>query len=281
MAADQDQIEKAKQLQSLHDEAPILVLPNAWDVGSALVLQDAGAKAVATASAGIAYTLGVPDGEVATRGQMLEAVGRIAKRLSVPVSADMETGYGDTPQEVAETTRLTIDAGAVGINLEDSRKDQPGVLRSADEMAERVSAAYAAAKDMGVPIVINARTDVFSARIGEKDGRLAHAVERANAYRSAGAGSLFVPGVRDPETIAALAKAIDGPLNILATPGCPPVAELDKLGVARLTVGPGLAHAALGATRRAAEALLNEGDLGVMFDGAPSFPEMLALMKGS
>ena len=281
MAADRDQIEKAKRLQTLHDEAPILVLPNAWDVGSALVLQDVGAKAVATASAGIAYTLGVPDGEVATRGQMLEAVGRIAKRLSVPVSADMETGYGGTPQEVAETTRLTIDAGAVGINLEDSRKDQPGVLRSADDMVERVAAARAAAKDMGVPIVINARTDVFLLGIGEKDGRLAHAVERANAYRAAGAGSLFVPGVRDPETIAALAKAIDGPLNILAIPGCPPVPELDRLGVARLTVGPGLAHAALGAARRAAEALLNEGDLDVMFDGAPSFPEMLALMKGS
>jgi len=278
--ADSVQIEKANRLQALIDETPILVLPNAWDVGSALVLQEAGAKAVATASAGIAYTLGRPDGEVVSRDEMLEAVGRIARRLTIPVSADMETGFGDTPQDVAETTRLTIEAGAVGINLEDSRKDQRGVLRDTDDMVARVSAARDAAADAGVPIVINARTDVLLLGVGEAADRFGHAVARTNAYREAGAGSLFVPGVRDAEIIGNLVGAIDGPLNILASPGCPDVSELDKLGVARLTVGPGLAHAALGAVRRSAQALLNEGRLGPMFEDAPTFPEMMALMKG-
>jgi 2-methylisocitrate lyase-like PEP mutase family enzyme len=253
------QARRAEAFRRLHDRSRILVLPNAWDVGSACVFAAAGFPAVATSSAGVAWALGYADGQHLSRAEMADAVRRIARRLTVPLTADMEGGYGDDAASAAETVRAVIAAGAVGLNLEDGTHRPGRPLLEMEVQVERVWAARRAADEEGVPVVLNARTDVYLAAVGDEAGRFEHAVRRANAYREAGADCLFVPGVSDAATIAALARAVNGPLNVLAGPGTPPVAELARLGVARVSVGGGPARAALTVTRRVAEELLGPG----------------------
>ncbi|TAM76480.1 isocitrate lyase/phosphoenolpyruvate mutase family protein [bacterium] len=246
---------KAARLLALHHDSPPLVLANAWDVASARLIEAAGFPAVATTSSGVANALGYPDGEFIGRDEMLAVVERIAAAVAVPVTADMEAGYGPAASDVAETVRRTIAAGAVGINLEDARRD--GLL-PLPEASMRISAARSAADAEGVHLVINARTDVFLLG-GRGEEAFAEAVRRVNAYRQAGADSLFVPAVADGVLIGRLAKAISGPLNVLAGPATPPLPELARLGVARVSVGGSLARAALTVVRRVAEELQGPG----------------------
>jgi 2-methylisocitrate lyase-like PEP mutase family enzyme len=254
------QAEKGAAFRALHDRTRTLVLPNAWDAVTARVFEAAGFPAIATTSAALAWALGYPDGELVPRAEATSAVRRITAAVAVPVTADMVAGFGSTPEEVAETVRLLIDAGAVGMNLEDTDHDAPvRTLVEPAAHAAKVRAARAAADSTGVPFVINARTDVYLAAIGEPSERLDHAVRRANLYREAGADSLFVPGAYDAETIGRLAAALNGPLNVLAGPGTPPVAELRKLGVARVSVGSGPAAATLTLLRQIAEELAGPG----------------------
>jgi len=266
---------KAAAFRKLHDGPDLLVLPNAWDVASARIFEDAGFPAIATTSAGIAYAHGYPDQERISRPEMARAVQRIAASLRVPLTADMESGYGD----VAETVRAAIDAGAVGMNLEDATRDAAKPLFDLEVQVERIRAARAASDAAGVRLVINARTDVFLAAVGPEEGRMDDAIRRANAYRDAGADCLFVPGVADAARIAALAKAIRGPLNILAGPGVPSAPELRKLGVARLSVGSGAMRAVLGLTRRIAQELRGPGTYGAVLEGAVSYAEMNQLLS--
>jgi 2-methylisocitrate lyase-like PEP mutase family enzyme len=272
------QARKADAFRRLHDRSQILVLPNAWDVGSACVFAAAGFPAVATSSAGVAWALGHPDGQYVSRAEMADAVRRIAGRVAVPVTADMEGGYGDDNASAAETVRAVIAAGAAGLNLEDGthRPDRP--LLDLATQAERVRAARQAADAEGVPVVINARTDVYLAAVGDEAGRFDEAVRRANAYRAAGADCLFVPGVSDPATIGALVRAINGPLNVLAGPGTPPVAELGRLGVARVSVGGGPARAALTLARRVAEELRGPGTYTLFTRDTLSYAEVNRLL---
>jgi 2-methylisocitrate lyase-like PEP mutase family enzyme len=254
------QAEKAAAFRALHDRARTLVLPNAWDAVSARVFEAAGFPAVATTSAGVAWALGYPDGEGVPLAEVVAAVRRIAAAVSVPVTADMVTGFGATPEEAAETARMVLDAGAVGLNMEDSDHHAPvRALVEPAAHAAKVRAVRTAADAAGVPLVINARTDVYLAGVGEPAERFDDAVRRATAYWQAGASSLFVPGVRDAETIGRLARALPGPLNVLAGPGTPPVAELQALGVARVSVGSGPAGAVLTLLRRIAEDLAGRG----------------------
>jgi 2-methylisocitrate lyase-like PEP mutase family enzyme len=251
---------KADVLRSLHDRTHILVLPNAWDAAGARIFEKAGFPAIGTTSAGIAWALGCPDGERIGRDETAEFVSRICRAVSVPVTADMEAGYGPKPSDVAATVRAVIAAGAVGLNLEDGRHDSTSGLWDIDEQVGRLRAARAAAEAAGVGIVINARTDVYLHGIGAEGERFDHTVRRANAYREAGADCLFIPGVRDAAVIGALARAINGPINILAGPGSPSIPELQKLGVARVSVGSGPMRAALTLLRRIAEDLRGPGD---------------------
>ena len=175
------------------------------------------------------WALGYPDGEKIGRQTMLEAVRRIAGGVSVPVTADMVAGFGATPEDVAETVRGIIEVGAVGFNMEDSTGDPQNPLFEISLQVEKIRAAREAAMTAGVPVVINARTDVFLAAVGAADTRLDHAVRRANAYRDASADCLFVPGVQDSVTIAQLARTITGPLNILVRASSPPIPELARL----------------------------------------------------
>src|SRR5256886_6942321 len=231
---------KAETLRRLHVEGPMLILPNAWDAGSARIFVSAGFPALATTSAGIAFSLGYPDGEQISREDMLAAVSRITRRVSVPVTADMEAGFGRTPEAVAETVDHVLAAGAVGMNMEDRIGEEP--LLEFSLAVERVRAVRAAATRAGVPLVLNARTDAFSPKMGGFD----EAVRRGNAFREAGADSIFVPFVGDRGTIERLVHQIKAPLNILGAPNAPSLKELADIGVRRVTFGSAPAGAALG-----------------------------------
>ncbi|MPY69858.1 MAG: isocitrate lyase/phosphoenolpyruvate mutase family protein [Alphaproteobacteria bacterium] len=274
----EDQAARAARFAEMHGADGILVLPNAWDAISACVLAEAGFEALATTSGGCAFSLGYGDGENIPMNEMAAAVGRIVRAVRVPVSADMEAGYGSSPEDVAGCVRATLAAGAVGINIEDSDKSGAAPLLDFALSVARIEAAVAAAREAGVPAVINARTDGF--HFGSDGATFDEAVRRANAYLSAGAGCAFVPFVRDAETIGALTKAIDGPMNVLAGPGTPPVAELAALGVKRVTVGSNITKAALVAARKAAEELRDSGTY-EFARGAYTQPEVHALLKKS
>jgi 2-methylisocitrate lyase-like PEP mutase family enzyme len=253
------QREKAERLRALHHASGPLVLANAWDVASALILQAAGFPAIATSSAGVAYSLGYPDGERIPRGQMLAAVTRIARAVSVPLSADMEAGYGETPEEMAETARELLASGAVGLNIEDGIESGTPRLREKTPQVEKIRALRETATAAGVPLVINARTDGYMLGLGDAGKQFDETVARGRAYREAGADCIFVIGLKDPAIIGKIVKAIGWPINILAGPGSPSIPELKKLGVVRVSLGSGAMRASLSALRRIAEELKTTG----------------------
>lgn len=266
---------KAEALRRLHVEGPMLVLPNAWDAGSARIFVEAGFPALATTSAGIAFSLGLPDGERISRDEMLAAVSRITSRSSVPITADMEAGYGQTPDAVAETARRVIDAGAVGMNLEDRMEEKH--LIDFSLAVERVRAARRAGDATGVRLVLNARTDAFEAPEIPRDRRFAEAVRRGNAFREAGADSVFVPFVGDRDTIEQLVQQIKAPVNILGTPNAPTLKELAALGVRRVTFGSAPMRATLGLVRRMAKEWREKGTYGTLEAYAIPFAELQKL----
>jgi 2-methylisocitrate lyase-like PEP mutase family enzyme len=255
--------DRALAFRALHVPGRPLVLPNAWDAASARIVEDAGASAVATTSAGLAWALGVPDGDQLDRERALEAVARITATVAVPVSADIESGFAKDPEGVADTVRAVLAAGAVGVNIEDALYGGEGVLRPVAEQAERIAAVRAAADAEGVPLFINARIDTYLRGAGGVDATL----ERAAAFRAAGADGIFVPGAVEPGTVKELADGIDAPLNVLVGPGAPPVAELAALGVARVSAGSSVALAAYAVVRRAARELLDTGTYGAQTGG--------------
>ena len=253
------QAAKAGAFRAMHRGQKILLLPNAWDVASARVFQEAGIGAIATTSAGIAFSLGYPDGEKISREEMLMVVARIAAAVKVPVSADVEAGYGNRPEDAVTTARGVIDAGAVGVNLEDRTNGARHSLTDLALQLEKIVAVRETATAMDVPIVLNARTDVYLLEVGPAERRYDEAQRRLAAFRDAGADCLFAPGVRDQETIGRLVRELRCPVNILAGPGSPTIAELEKLGVARVSLGSGAMRAALGLARRIAEELKSTG----------------------
>ena len=263
----------ARQFLQLHDRRKILVLPNAWDVASARVFEDAGFPAIATTSGGIANALGYPDGEHITREEMLAVVRRMAAAVAVPVSADMEAGYGATPEAVADTARQAIAAGAVGMNLEDGLPGKPDALVDLSLQKEIIRAVVEVSEHARVPFVLNARTDVFLHGIGPAETRLSRALERLNAYRDSGAQCFFAPGVTDERIIVELVRGLAGPLNILATVGSPTIPTLERLGVARVSLGSGPMRASLGLLKRMARQLRQEGSFALMTQDAVSYAD--------
>lgn len=272
------QAEKAEQFRKLHHGPRMLLLPNAWDVASARILEECGHPAIATTSAGIAYSLGYPDGQHISRGEMLDVVGRIARAVRIPVTADLEAGYGTTVKEMAETVKAAIEAGAIGMNLEDVTGDDESSQVAIPLQVEKIRVIHETAASLGVPFVLNARTDIYLMPIGPEPTRFERTVERLRAYREAGADCLFVPGLYDRENIAKLVKVVEAPLNILATPACPPVAELEKIGVARVTAGSGIMRAAMGVVQRIGKEMLAARSLEMMFAGPTPFIELKRMM---
>jgi len=212
----ESQANKAIQFRQLHRGPGVLILPNAWDVASARVFEDAGFPAIATTSAGIAFSLGYPDGQRIPREEMLARIGRIARAVHVPVTADIEAGYGSSAEAVVTTTLELIQAGAVGMNLEDASGNPDEPLIDLQLAVEKIKAALAGAAQLNAQIVVNARTDVYLLPGGNPDADYSEALRRLVAYREAGADCVFAPGLKDADTIGRLVKAVNCPLNILA-----------------------------------------------------------------
>ena len=257
---------RAAALRALH-AGPGFVLPNAWDAGSARILEQVGFPAIATTSAGIAWSCGVPDGGALDRDTMLEHVGRIVAAVGVPVTADLEAGYGDTADDVGRTVARAVEIGVVGCNLEDAGK---AGLYGIDEASDRLAAARAAAPSG--TFVLNARTDTYFA--GTSGDAFAETVERAVRYVEAGADCVFVPGVVEEDTIRRLAAAIPVPLNVVA--GLASLIDaptLFSLGVKRVSLGGSLARAALSVLERAGRELLDSGTLGFL-EGAIAYADL-------
>ena len=269
---------KAKAFRAMHSAPEMLLLPNAWDVASARVIEEAGFRAIATTSGGVAFSLGYPDGQKIPREEMLAVVARIARAVKVPVTADVESGYGGSPEDAARTTRDVIEAGAVGMNLEDGSGDAAHPLVDLTLQLEKIRAVLETANNLKVPVVLNARTEIYLLEVGEPAGRYDETVRRLSAFRDAGAHCVFAPGLRDSAVIGRLVADLRCPLNILAGPGFPSVPELRKLGVARVSLGSGPMRATMGHLRRTCEELKASGtyeNLG----GAVSYAELNRLMQ--
>lgn len=252
-----------KTFLALHRRPGGFVMPNAWDAGSAILLAEAGFDAIGTTSAGIAFSMGLQDyGSAAALGvsreAMFERMAEIARAVRIPVNGDLEAGYGDTPEAVAETVRLAIDAGLGGGNIEDKVPFEP---RLYDEglAVERIAAAREAIAASGAAFVLTARTDALAV-----SGGLDDAIRRANLYRQAGADCLFAPGPADAGTSGALVRGIDAPVNVVIglAGAAPSTSELLSLGVQRISLGGTIARAAFGFIRQAARELRDHGTLG-------------------
>jgi len=276
----QEQRALAEKFRALHHGPRTLILMNAWDAASARIAEAAGFPAVATSSAAIANSLGYPDGEKLPLDDLLWVVRHVVRAVEVPVSVDFEAGYAATPDGVAQNCRRLLDTGAAGINLEDGTSDPAHPLVDAATHVARIRAIREMTASAGVPLVINARIDVFLFAVGEAETRFDHAVARANAYREAGADCLLVPGVADLPTIERLTAAIHGPVNILAGATTPPILQLEKARVARVSLGSGPMHATLGLLQRIAAELKQTGTYRAASEGAMTYSDANRLFRG-
>jgi 2-methylisocitrate lyase-like PEP mutase family enzyme len=257
------QQERAEAFHQLHTDGGILVLVNAWDAASARLFEQAGSPAIATTSAGMAWSLGYPDGEQASVRELLEACARICRVVTAPVSVDIERGYGQTTAEVSATVRALLELGIVGINIEDGLT--PGTKELAPPHTEKISAIRAVAEEAGVRLFINARTDTYLAPANDPEARYEETVRRARLYVAAGADGIFVPGLESLEEMARMAQVVPRPLNIYAGyAGLPRVDELRRAGIRRVSLGCGPLQAALALARRIATETLNEGSYTAM-----------------
>jgi len=270
------QKEKAENFRALHHGKRMLILPNGWDVPSARVFEDAGFPAIATSSAGLLVSLGYPDGEVIGRDEFVSAVGRIARALSVPLSADVVAGFGKTTKDVLVTVRAILKTGAVGINVEDFAHATKK-LYPVERQVENVKAVRKLGETVGIPLVINARTDALRFAEGDEGARFKEAVRRATAYRDAGADCVYPMGLTDAASIGNFVKALDFPINVMVRKGLPPISELQRLGVARVSFGPSPSYAAMGLLKRAAKEVLEKGTYENLIEGAITFDELNAL----
>ena len=271
-----EQQRKAREFLALHHAPEILVLPNAWDVVSARIFELEGFNAIGTTSAGVAATLGYPDGEFMSLEETTEVVRRIVSRVNVPVSADMEAGYANSTDGVAKSARTVLNAGAVGLNLEDGTGDASVPLCEESLHVERIQAIREMSSSEDIYVVINARTDVYLVSEEEPTACLRETVRRGNAYRQAGADCIFVPDIArlDKETIARLVEEIDAPVNIIAGPDTPSLPELQEIGVARVSFGPRPMRAALALIRNIAREWRDTGTYSRMVADTLSYAEI-------
>lgn len=265
------QDERAARFAALHGGPGILALSNAWDAASAKAFELAGAPAIATTSAGVANVLGYADGEHVPFDELLFLVRRIVATVAIPVSVDLEAGFGTTPADVAENVAAVVDAGGVGVNLEDGAGSPQALVQKIAAVRTRV----------GTRVFVNARTDVWLRGLAAPESRFDEAIRRLRAYEAAGADGLFVPGLADAPTLARLVAAVGRPVNVLAGVGVPPVPELARLGVRRVSVGSGPMRAAFGLARRIAAELLGPGTYDAFTRDVPTHAEVNGLFRAS
>jgi len=257
--AKKSQKEKAQLFRSLHSGSPILVLPNVWDAASARIFELAGFGAVATTSSGVAATYGQPDGQHISKEALISTTAYVAEAIDCPVSVDLEAGYGRDIAEVVQTVKAVVEAGAVGINIEDSSKGANRALVDIAYQVELIQALRQLGETLDIPFVINARIDAFLLTTDDPASVSEQAIKRGNAYRQAGADCLYPIGPSRVDIVTRLVQGIEGPVNILARPKSPTIPELANLGVARVSFGGGLMHAVLGQLNLIAQELFTQG----------------------
>jgi 2-methylisocitrate lyase-like PEP mutase family enzyme len=262
-----DQTALAQAFHQLHAGPEPLMLPNAWDVASARIIENAGARAVATSSAAMAWSLGYPDGEQMPLDELLAACRRIAEAVSVPLSVDIERGYGVDAEDTGGLVGALMQLGVVGINIEDGKDPATGQLADARQLAQRIACIRAVAEHRGVALFINARTDTYLSRELSGEARFEETLKRALAYVEAGADGIFVPGLADAAEIKRLAGLLPVPLNVyVGYPGAPDAATLQSLGVRRISLGCGTMQAVLAHLARIAQEALVQGRFDTMGD---------------
>jgi 2-methylisocitrate lyase-like PEP mutase family enzyme len=277
------QKEKAELFLKFHQDKEILVLLNSWDIGSSKLIEACGYKAIATTSMGIAASLGYPDCQVITLPEMLAAIAGIVKAVQVPVTVDIEAGYGNDITEIIDSVKKIIATGIVGINIEDSIELNP-VLIDEMEFCERISAIRALSDSLGFHLVINARTDSFYTSSGSQLEKLSESIKRGNKYREAGADCIFVQPVWEKETISTLVKEINSPINILSNPTIGEalplsISELQDLGVARVSIGSTLMKATLALIKKVADELSEKGTYNILLDTLTPLPDAAMAYK--
>jgi 2-methylisocitrate lyase-like PEP mutase family enzyme len=277
------QKEKAELFLKFHQDKEILVLLNSWDIGSSKLIEASGYKAIATTSMGIAASLGYPDCQVIQLSEMLETITGIVNGVQVPVTVDIEAGYGNNLNEIIDSVKKIIATGIVGINIEDSIDLNP-ILIDEIEFCERISAIRALSDSLGFHLVINARTDSFYVSSGSQPEKLSESIKRGNKYREAGADCIFVQPVWEKETISALVKEINAPINILANPTIeagvtPSIKELQDLGVARVSLGSGLMKATLALIKKVADELSEKGTYNILLEILIPLPDAAMAYK--
>jgi 2-methylisocitrate lyase-like PEP mutase family enzyme len=260
----------ASRFHALHRGPDLLVLANAWDAGSALLIESMGARAIATTSAGIAWSHGYPDGGSLPPSLAVATAAEITRAVRVPVSIDFEGGYSDDPETVAKLVGKLVDVGVVGINIEDGSG-------SPDRLCRKIEAIRRMASSLGVELFINARTDVYLRGLVAPSDRVAETCTRATCYRDAGTSGLFVPGIVEQDEIAAIAREVTLPLNVMTTAGLAPSAELAKVGVRRLSSGSAIAEAVWGRARALAAGFLRDGSGLTPVEGAMTYAALNAL----
>lgn len=277
------QKDKAELFLKFHHDKEILVLLNSWDIGSSKLIESCGYNAIATTSMGVAASLGYPDCQVITLSEMLEVITGIVNAVQVPVTVDIEAGYGANLNEIIDSVKKIIATGIVGINIEDSIDLKP-VLTDTIEFCERIAGIRALSESMGFHLVINARTDSFYTTSASPLEKLSESIKRGNKYLEAGADCIFIQPVWDKETISTLVKEIKGPINILSNPGSgaglpPTVRELQDLGVARLSLGSGLMKATLALIKKVADELSEKGTYNILLDTLTPLPDAVLAYK--
>ncbi|OIR05704.1 carboxyvinyl-carboxyphosphonate phosphorylmutase [mine drainage metagenome] len=277
------QREKAELFLKFHQDKEILVLLNSWDIGSSKLIEASGYKAIATTSMGIAAALGYPDCQIITLSEMIEAITGIVKSVQVPVTVDIEAGYGKDLNEIIDSVKKIIETGIVGINIEDSIDLNP-VLIDEIEFCERISAIRSLSDSLGFHLVINARTDSFYTSSGSAQQKLSESIKRGNKYREAGADCIFIQPVWEKETIATLVKEINAPINILSNPTIgagitPSISELQDLGVSRVSLGSSLMKATLSLIKKVADELSEKGTYNILLDSLTPLPDSALAYK--
>lgn len=272
-----DQKTKADLFLKLHTGKEILVLLNAWDPGSARLIEACGVKAIATTSMGVAASLGYPDFQTIPFTEMVDAIARIVNKVNLPVTSDIEAGYGGNLDEILGCIEKIISTGIVGINIEDSYNLDPR-LSDISEFCERIAAIRSLSASLGFHLVINARTDVFITRSGDPEHRLAETIRRGNKYREAGADCIFIPDVSEEDKIATLVKEINAPVNILVNPTRgtglpPPISRLEEMGVARVSFGSTIMKATLAMTKKVVTEVMADGTYAILLENVSPIPE--------
>lgn len=262
----------AEAFRQLHRDPVLLRLANAWDAGSARILEMLGAPAVATTSAGVAWALGYPDGYKLPVQELIRVTANITRAIRIPLSVDVENGYADEPREVGRVLAPIFESGAVGINIEDGR-EAPSLL------AAKIEQIKTTAEKLALDVFINARTDVYLHELVGADQRLDETIKRTKIYRDAGADGIFVPGLTEPHAIRSVVQATELPLNLLARAGLPDGTELSKLGVRRLSAGPALSAAAYQTAADLAKDFLETGSSANVLKNNMSYGQLQGLFK--